>query len=161
MKVRIFENPDGTLTVRVPVQKPHPGTPSAQQSGESDDEYFERSVWGGGGGANSKGGTVVGDVDSSSLPVDYDVFKESRTWNGGGVTLDLTKAKTIHADHIKLVRQEMIRDVIEREALGDDVTTEKAAVAAVDADTEVAIAAETTSLRAIWPAAIERRAVPR
>ncbi len=152
MKVVIFDNPDGTITVRNPVQNPLPGSPAARRESEPDDDYFERLV----AGPNRKGGTRVTDIDHTQLPSGHENFKAAREWDGTDVVVNMAKARVIQEDKIDRKRRLKARELIERETMGENVTAEKAQLAAMNVGPEIAAAQTPAALNAVWPPGLDR-----
>ncbi len=164
MKIVIFNNPDGTITVRVPVQNPLPESDAARRSGETEDEHFERLV----SGPNRKGGSRVAVIEDTDLPIGHSDFKAARRWDGVKVTVDMPTAREIHAESIAVVQAaEIARLKIEErsERLKSNTTqadSHAATITALEAldlnvlATQIAAAPNPTALSAIWPADVPR-----
>lgn len=155
MKVVIFDNPDGTITVRHPVQNPKPESPAARREGETDDQWFERLV-DTDSAAPRKGGTRVAVMDTDDLPVDHHHFKLAREWSGAEVVINMAKARVEHAARINEMKLVRARELSDREMIGEDVSTEKAQLQNRDYETAIANAPNPTALKAIWQAGTPR-----
>ena len=95
--------------------------------------------------------------DSSELPGGqsdgkYDnIYQHAFQDIGGSVVVDLPEARNIKEDRLNSARRLKIRELLEEEALGADVTAEKVAVAAIDARALVDAAKDVDELKAIDP----------
>ena len=71
-------------------------------------------------------------VDESVVPLDR-TFRNAWRQNGVSVRVDLPIARTLVEKEIETRRRVKIRDVLEREALGENVAVEKAALRSINA----------------------------
>lgn len=124
----VIERPDGGITVIVPV----------------DLEATRASL---------PPGAV--EIQKSELP--SRLFRDAWVFRAGQVQTDMPKARSLHVASIERARKEEILDLLEREALGESVASEKAAVRAVNAASEVAGANTPEELAAVWPPALNSR----
>lgn len=105
MKVVIFDNPDGTITVRSPVRNPRPGSQAVRREKETLNQHFARLTQ----GPNRKGGLRVAEIDHTALPAGHEHFKAARKWNGAAVEIDMVKAAAIKTDMIREERDRRLR----------------------------------------------------
>ena len=92
-------------------------------------------------------------VDESVIPTDR-TFRDSWVQSGGGVVVDLPKARDIQEVKIRAAQRKKIRDILEREALGDNVAAEKASIRAVNPRTLVDNANDVAELKSTFPASL-------
>ena len=113
MKRIIYTRPDGGLSVVIPAQEGDIGI--AASMAKLPVSAINPQI-----------------VDSSILPVDR-TFRNAWRQNGANVQVDLTIARTLTEKEIETRRRVKIRDILEREALGEDVVLEKARLRGIDA----------------------------
>ena len=89
-------------------------------------------------------------VDEAAVPTDR-TFRNAWEQAGATVTVSMAKARNLQEAEINRRRREKIRDLLEREALGENVTADKATVRAVNARTLVNSATTTEELKAVMP----------
>lgn len=89
-------------------------------------------------------------VDESAVPADR-TFRNA--WKQAGTTIehDMPKARDLQEQRIKDAQRLKIRDILEREALGDNVASEKASLRAVNPRALVDAAQTPDELKAVWP----------
>ena len=78
----------------------------------------------------------------------------------GAPTLDMSKARLIHAARIYTMRLSRARELIEREFLGESVAVEKAALRAQNVQPQIDAAASPKALSGVWPAGLNRLITP-
>jgi hypothetical protein len=101
------------------------------------------------------GATAVRLCDSAALPPDRE-FRNAWTDDGTSVTVGLAKARDIQKERIERARLRKARELLEREMMGENVTSEKAALRAIDAKALVDAAATVAALKAAWPAMLPK-----
>lgn len=155
MKIIIFERPDGSVWTRTPVEP--------MNSNENEKEYLDRLA-----SVNTRSSTHVGDIDHSELPKDHEYFKKARRWDGAQVTIDIAKARDIHAERIAAAQLSATADLQlteRKERLkGNTVQTAKLAAMIVDLEaldldvlaTQIAAAPNPAALNAVWPIQIPK-----
>ena len=89
-------------------------------------------------------------VDESVVPLDR-TFRNAWRQNGVSVRVDLPIARTLVEKEIETRRRVKIRDVLEREALGENVAVEKAALRSINARLLVDAAQTPEALKAVIP----------
>jgi len=89
-------------------------------------------------------------VDDSVIPTDR-AFRNAWRQNGASVRVDLPIARTLVEKEIETRRRVKIRDVLEREALGENVAQEKAALRSINARLLVDAAQTPEELKSILP----------
>ena len=89
-------------------------------------------------------------VDESVVPLDR-TFRNAWRQNGVSVRVDLPIARTLVEKEIETRRRVKIRDVLEREALGENVAQEKAALRSINARLLVDAAQTPEELKSILP----------
>lgn len=99
--------------------------------------------------------TDVEVVDAAAIPADR-AFRNAWRRIGGVVSIDMPAAREIHAERVNAAKRALARDLIEREAMGEDVTTEQAALRAADVQAQIAAAPNAAALKAVWPADLPR-----
>lgn len=100
--------------------------------------------------------TQVEVIDNSVLP--DRIFRNAWTKPGAGPpAVDMPKARVLHDASVQRERRVIARDLIERETMGENVTGDKAALAAVNVQAQINAAANPIALDAIWPAPLRTR----
>ena len=89
-------------------------------------------------------------VDGSIIPTDR-TFRNALVQIGASVIHDMPKCREIAFDRIQAQRRIKIRDVLEREALGENVATEKASLRAINARAIVDAAQTPEELKTMLP----------
>lgn len=97
----------------------------------------------------------VREIGPGDVPADRE-FRDAWEDDGAAVRINMPRARDIQAARIDREKRAKIRDLMEREALGEDVTAEKDAVRAIDARTLVDAAATPGDLKATWPSELSR-----
>ena len=97
MKIVVFDNPDGSVTLRYPADPATSKGPTKPREGETPDEWFERIT----AGPNRKGGVRVGEIDSETIPLRRRILRGSLRWNGTNVVVDMAAARVLKLDHIR------------------------------------------------------------
>lgn len=135
----IFTRPDGGVSVTNPVRN---------TSGETlqTDAEIEQRAW------NQIPVDAINPqfVDGSVIPTDR-TFRNAWVQSGAVVNVDLPKARDLQEAKIKAAQRLKIRDIVEREALGENVAAEKASVRAVNARALVDGAADVATLKDTFP----------
>lgn len=93
-------------------------------------------------------------VDETEVPSDRE-FRAAWKLNAGSIEVDIVKARAVQAARIEAARMKKMRKLLEREALGENVTGQKAALAAMNTNA-AANAADVAALRRAWPAGLEK-----
>jgi len=101
------------------------------------------------------GVTDVREISEADIP--DATYKDAWRDDGAALAVDMPAARQIHAARMDSAKRSVMRELMEREALGENVASEKAAVQAVNPAAEVAGPKKPDTLAAKWPAAIERR----
>ncbi len=87
-------------------------------------------------------------------------FRNALEKPGMGVpVVNMLKAREIHAERITTAKRLKARDLIEREMMGENVLAEKAALRAIDVQTQIAAAPKPTVLKVVWPVNLSRNIV--
>lgn len=146
MKVVIFDNPDGTITVRNPAQNPVKGSPARRRKGETVTAHFERLV----AGPNKKGGVRVTTMDHMDLPAHHEHFKTAREWDGVGVGINMAKARVEHLVNINAARAVRAAELNIREMLGEQVNVEKAMLRDRGHELEINLTQTPAELKDVW-----------
>ncbi len=131
----VFTRPDGGVSVVCPA----PGVDIAV--------VLARSIPG--------DATDVTVVDETALSTDRE-FRNAWRQFGGVVSIDMPAAREIHAERINAAKRTVARDLVEREAMGEDMTAEKAALRAADVQAQIAAAPNPVALKAVWPLQLPR-----
>ena len=90
--------------------------------------------------------TGAQEIPDTAIPQDR-TFRNAWVQVPGGVQVDLPKARIIARQKIEAHRQEKMRDLLLREALGENVTAAKAQVKAINSGAAVAAAATEVALK--------------
>ena len=90
-------------------------------------------------------------VDELAVPADR-TFRNAWKQNGFVIEHDMPKARDIQEQRIKDSQRMKIRDILEREVLGENVIAEKASVRALNPRALVDSATSADELKAIFPA---------
>ena len=90
-------------------------------------------------------------VDESVIPTDR-TFRNAWVQSGVTVSVDLPRARTIQESKIVTAQRAKIRGILEREALGENVASEKASVRAINGRALVDSANTSDELKAAFPA---------
>lgn len=94
--------------------------------------------------------TDVVQVDEANIPADR-TFRSAMRQSAGVFSVDMPKAREIHAARIEDARREKARDLIEREMVGEDVTVAKEGLRATNVTAQINAAANPNALKAVWP----------
>jgi len=92
-------------------------------------------------------------IDLSAIPADR-TFRNAWRQNGATVQIDLPAARAFMEKRIEEQRRIKIRDVLEREALGENVSVEKASIRAINARALVDAAQTPEELKVVMPAVL-------
>lgn len=140
MKKIVFTRSDGGVTVRVPSQR-HLATFKTEVEGMVDIQA-----------QNLPPGAVdIVQVDEANIPTDKS-FRNAWEHAGGVFSVDMVKARDIQTAHIEAAKREKASDLIEREMMGGDITSERAALRAVDVTSQITAAKTPAALKSVWPA---------
>lgn len=74
----------------------------------------------------------------------------------GVVEIDMPKARAIQTERVERAKRAKVRELLEREALGENVTAEKAALRSINAKGIADAPATPADLSAAWPAQLPR-----
>lgn len=141
----VIARSDGGITVRSQVEA-------------DDDHQAHVDQWETRARVKARGWTALSSFYSETDPRPRDrLFRNAFVAADRAVSVDIEKARTIREGHIRTAKREIARELLERESLGDDVTAERAAVAAVPD----AVSGDTEEALKAWPDALERRTVRR
>ena len=88
-------------------------------------------------------------------------LKDAWRDTGTAIEVDVDAAKLVQVGHVARYHRAAARDMLEREAMGQDVTTEKASLKSIVASADIAPLTTPESIRDYWPAPLERRQGPR
>lgn len=100
--------------------------------------------------------TNVQIVEADTLPTDR-VFREAWTQAGNAIVENVVKARSLRLEEYQRARIERLRELLEQEALGEDITEEKTALVSLDLQVEVA-GKTPEQLRTHWPVGLPPRA---
>mgnify|MGYP001560420075 CR=1 FL=1 len=89
-------------------------------------------------------------VDESVIPTDR-TFRNAWEKNDSGITVSMTKARNIQEVRINEARRNKMRELLERTELGENLTTERAQIRALDARSLVNAATTIDELRVSMP----------
>ncbi len=89
-----------------------------------------------------------------SVPADR-TFRNAWRQSAGVFSVDIGQAREIHAANIAAAKRAQARDIVEREAMGEDVTAARTALQA-DLKPQIDAAGDTDALAAVWPAGLAR-----
>lgn len=91
------------------------------------------------------------EIKTDDLPRDR-YFREAWMYSGSGpVTIDMTKARTVHMDRIREVRDEKLRQLDIETLKGIDVQAEKQVLRDIPETFDLSGAATPDDLKALWP----------
>lgn len=140
MRKIIYTRPDGGISVVGPVRNTVGETLTT-------DEDIEQRAW------NKLPADAINPqwVEDSSIPTDR-TFRDAWSQSGTDIVVDMVRARDIQEKRIKTAQRIKVRDILEREALGENVASEKAAVRAVNPRVLVDSVSTTDELRAAFPA---------
>lgn len=99
--------------------------------------------------------TNVAVVDVSTVPADR-TFRNAWKREGTGIGTDMAKAREIHMDRIRAVRDAELARLDVEQLKGRDVTAEKQRLRDLPATFDLTVAATPEDLKALWPAELPR-----
>ena len=89
-------------------------------------------------------------IDLADLPADRDWWaREGWEDDGANITVNMTKVRAAFEQHLDKAKLIEARGLLEREMVGEDVTSDKARLRAFSPNT--AAASTPAALRALWP----------
>jgi len=139
MRKIIFTRPDGGLSVVHPVRN------TLGETLTTDAEIEQRAF------AKLPADAINAQfVDATLVPADR-TFRNAWRQNGPTVQIDLPACREITRERIEQQRRMKIRDCLEREALGENVATEKASIRAINARALVDAAQTPEELKTVMP----------
>ena len=165
MKVRVFEKPDGSIVLRVPVMNADAGPQKEildqlRADGKTEDEVFDAVC-----NIGKQPGTARADIDTATLQASHEHFKAARRWNGSAVVVDMTEARAIHMDAIREKRNAEL-DVLDKEYSKESGRKRVVEAEAIEAKREtlrnvpdtfdLSGARDPESLKALWPTDVPR-----
>lgn len=144
----VFTRPDGGVSIVVPTPEK-----MAQFKTEADglNAVRQNNV--------PSDATDVQIAERSDLPADRtyrDAWERDTSRPKSPIKTDMPKAKEIHMARIREACRTRAKDLVEREMLGEDITIEKTALQAVDAQALVASAKTVEELKVVWPAELAK-----
>lgn len=143
-KVIIYTKPDGTLAVCRPAPK-FIAQFATEEEGLS--AVVAKSV--------PADAADVEIVDESAVPDDR-TFRGAWVKNGGDIGCDMEKARAIHMDRIRAVRDKELARLDIEQLKGSDVAAEKQRLRDIPQTVDLSGAATPEELNALWPAGLDR-----
>jgi len=98
MKVRAFENKDDGVSVI------HPA-PKSRRQDETEEQWLARIF-----DKATPEGAIFKDIDISAIPDDR-TFREAWELNGDVISVNMPKARVIHMDRIRMLRNKKLKDL--------------------------------------------------
>lgn len=152
MKCIVYQRPDGGVSVVSPApeflgRKDEDGNPIFPTEDVGIAAVMAKDI--------PTDATDVSICDTSEIPSDRE-FRNAWVRSGRGAAVDITKAREVQRERIETARRLAARDILEREALGEDVAAEKAALANIRAADIVGTVQSVAALKAAWPAGLKR-----
>ena len=140
--------PDGRMMVLIPSPR---RVRELMSSGMTEDEAVDAIA----SFALPAGHTNPFKTTRAQIPADRE-FRNAWEQAGGIISTNLAKARDIQANRIEAARIKAARGMLEREALGENITAEKANLRAIDARATVDAAQNIAALKQAWPATLPR-----